>query len=142
MRQENGQRWQRKLHSQIQTQLKLSAILKEELRDVAQGYGFLIDKHGKYCALAAVVKYLGYDLAPSQEMNKDSGSIPQALIPSHITERIEAFPTFYNSADYPACSCRKPNYYNYTMMSLLIHLNDFHHMTFEEIGDWLETRGM
>lgn len=116
--------------------------MKEELRDVAQGYGFFIDKHGKYCALAAVVKYFGYDLAASQEMNMGAASLPPALIPSHITERIEAFPTFGNIAKHPECSCRKPNYYNYSMMSLLIHLNDFHRMTFEEIGEWLETRGM
>ena len=142
MRQENEQQWQRKLHPQRQTQLKISTILKEELRDVAQGYGFLIDKHGKYCAFAAVVKYFGYDLAPSQEINEGAISLPQTLIPPRITERIESFPTFSNNAEYPACSCRKPNYYNYTVMSLLIHLNDFHRMTFEEIGDWLETRGM
>ncbi len=119
-------------------QPKLSTIFKQKIGDIPQAYGSLY-KHGKYCALAAVVKHFGYDIA-TEKMNDDiiyhSESIPMKMI-----EKIESFAPYNSIKDYPKC-CIKSNYYHHSLTCLLIHLNDHHQMTFAEIGDWLQIKGL
>jgi hypothetical protein len=44
-------------------ELKLSTIFKEKINNIPQAYGSLFNRNGEYCALGAIVKYLGYDTA-------------------------------------------------------------------------------
>jgi hypothetical protein len=76
----------------------------------------------------------------ANEVQNGKNNINIELIPSDILEMVENF----GSRKYPVkCFCSKPDYYySYSLTSLLIHLNDYHEMTFLEIGNWLESKGM
>jgi hypothetical protein len=105
-----------------------------------------------------LLKYLGYDVKPSagvikeieydkksdnNESSNNSSSLD--LIPPNILEIVEGFAVRSNIKKHPLeCSrfCPRPPYYFYSLLSLLIHLNDYHKMTFMEIGNWLERKGM
>src|SRR5215210_4924206 len=122
-----------------QLQAKLSTIFKQKLSDIPQAYGSLY-KGGKYCALAAIVKYFGYDIA-AEKMKDDDITYYSQSIPANIMERIENFAPYNSITDYPKC-CTKSKFYHYSLMCLLIHLNDYHQMTFTEIGNWLQIKGL
>jgi hypothetical protein len=173
--------------------LKLSTIFKEKINNIPQAYGSLFNRNGEYCALGAIVKYLGYDMALEAQSaaaaaslssltdgtdsiknhrdkynnnDKDdnnnnktttgtssppplyssSSSSPFESIPLNILERIERFSHYNNSnsiSKHPSCCDRVlENHYDYSLISLLIHLNDYHHMSFAEIGNWLEFKGL
>src|SRR5919107_1502420 len=107
--------------------------LLQEICDIPQAYGSLYTKEGKYCALAAIVKYFGYDVA-AEKMKDDDITYYSESIPVNIMERIENFVTCNSITDYPKC-CTKSKYYHYSLMCLIIHLNDHHQMTFTEIGN-------
>jgi hypothetical protein len=126
-----------KEHHQLQP--KLSMILKEELRYIPQTYGALSDGRGKYCALAAVAKYFGYDVESDKRENDALRS--SDLIPLTVFERIEDCVPYRRIEDRPRCTCETKNYFHCSLISLLIHLNDYHQMTFQQIGDWLESKG-
>ena len=66
------------------------------------------------------------------------------MIPSDILDMVENFAPYSDMRKYPTkCFCSKPDYYySYSLVSLLIHLNDCHRMTFTQIGDWLENIDM
>lgn len=165
--------------------LKLSTIFKEKINNIPQAYGSLFNRNGEYCALGAIVKYLGYDTAleaqpaaassssltdgtdsiknhrdkydnNDNDNNKTATDIsspplysssfsPFESIPLNILEKIETF-SHYNSnsiSKHPSCCNRVlENHYDYSLISLLIHLNDYHHMSFVEIGNWLERKGL
>ena len=70
-----------------QLQPKLSTILKQELSYIPQTYGAFSDGRGKYCALAAVAKYFGYDV--ESDKRKNGALASSDLIPLTIIERIE-----------------------------------------------------
>jgi hypothetical protein len=56
---------------------------------------------------------------------------------------IENFSVCINTKKSLKCFCSKPDYYyHYSLISLLIHLNDYHKMTFTQIGNWLESKDM
>jgi hypothetical protein len=57
--------------SKHKLQPTLSTIVKHELFNVPQTYDSFSDGNGKYCVLAAVAKYFGYDV----ESNKDESAI-------------------------------------------------------------------
>lgn len=88
-------------------------------------------------ALAAVSKCFGYDVEAHKMMN-DAIASSADLIPPTLIERIEGCLPYID----PRCSCKTKNYYHYSLISLLIHLNDYHQMTFLEIGNWLESKGL
>ncbi len=122
-------------------QPKLSTILKQELINVPQTYGAFSDGNGKYCVLAAVAKYFGYDV----ESDKDKSTVlapKSSIIPMTIIEQIEDCIPYRRIEEHPHCKCKTKNYFHYSLMSLLIHLNDYHQMTFQQIGDWLEDKGL
>jgi hypothetical protein len=167
--------------------LKLSTIFKEKINNIPQAYGSLFNRNGEYCALGAIVKYLGYDMALEAQSaaassssssssltdgtdsiknhrdkyNNDndnnktatdilpplySSSSPFESIPLNILEKIERF-SHHNSNSiskkHPSCCNRVlENHYDYSLISLLIHLNDYHRMSFAEIGNWLEYKGL
>jgi hypothetical protein len=130
---------------------KLSTIFKEKLVDIPQLFGsFVSDDGKKYCAVSALLKYLGHDISrttttATKEVQNDKKGANIELIPSNILEIAENFiPCSSNVRKYSVkCFCLKPAYYYcYSLVSLLIHLNDYHNMTFIEIGNWLETKGM
>src|SRR5919197_5098183 len=130
--------------NQQQIQLKLSTIFKQKVIDIPQAFGSFYDTDGeKYCAISALSKYLGYDIATrvSKEIqNYQKDTNPAQLIPYDILEMIENFGVHQGDLK---CSCSKPDYYyHYSLISLLIHLNDYHKMTFTQIGNWLENIGM
>jgi hypothetical protein len=125
---------------QQQLQAKLSTIFKQKISDIPQAYGSLYAKEGKYCALAAIVKYFGYDVA-AEKMKDDDITYYLESIPVNIIERIESFAPYNSITDYPKC-CTKSKCYHYSLMCLLIHLNDYHLMTFTEIGNWLQSKGL
>jgi hypothetical protein len=139
------------LQEQGQIKLMLSTLFKEKIVDTPQSFGSFVDGEGvKYCAISALLKYLGYDMATTtatlsnkiQDDNKNNNTEIK-LIPSNVLERVEDFVRYGNFKEYPPrCFCSKPDYYFYSMTSLLIHLNDYHKMTFTEIGNWLESKGM
>jgi hypothetical protein len=170
--------------------LKLSTIFKEKINNIPQAYGSLFNRNGEYCALGAIVKYLGYDTAleaqsaaaassssltdgtdsiknhrdkydnndndnnnktttdisSSPPLDSSSSSSLFESIPLNILERIERFSHYNNSnsiSKHPSCCDRVlENHYDYSLISLLIHLNDYHHMSFAEIGNWLEFKGL
>jgi hypothetical protein len=72
----------------------------------------------------------------------DKNTNAAELIPYAILEMIENFAVYGNDKGNLKCTCSKPDYYHYSLISLLIHLNDHHKMTFTQIGNSLESRGM
>ena len=130
---------------QHQIQLKLSTIFKQKVIDIHQAFGSFYDSDGeKYCAISALSKYLGYDIAlASKKIQNDKNVNPTELIPNAILETIENFLRYCNPNKRLNCFCSSPDYYyRYSLISLLIHLNDHHKMTFPQIGSWLESREM
>jgi hypothetical protein len=133
---------------QQQIQLKLSTIFKEKVADVPQSFGSFVNDNGeKYCAVSVLLKYLGHDISGTtsiaNEVQNGKININIELIPPNILEMVENFVPCGDGRKYPArCFCSKPDYYSYSLTSLLIHLNDYHKLTFTEIGDWLESKGM
>jgi hypothetical protein len=129
-----------------QIQLKLSTIFKQKLIDTPQAFGSFYDANGeKYCAVSVLSKYLGYDIAAALSKNIENGkndTNPAELIPYAILEKIENFTVHGNSKKDLKCFCSRPDYYRYSLISLLIHLNDYHKMTFTQIGNWLESKDM
>jgi hypothetical protein len=134
-----------KKKNQQQIQLKLSTIFKHKIIDTPQAFGSFYDANGeKYCAISVLSKYLGYDIAAgSKKIQNDKNTNPAELIPYAILEMIENFAVYGNHKGNLKCFCSKPDYYySYSLISLLIHLNDYHKMTFTQIGNWLENRDM
>jgi hypothetical protein len=137
----------KKNQQEQQIQLKLSTIFKYKVLDTPQAFSSFYDENGeKYCAVYVLSKYLGYDIAAGvsekiRNYKKDTNTAE--LIPYDILERMENFPTYSNHERNLKCFCSKPDYYyHYSLISLLIHLNDYHKMTFTQIGYWLENIGM
>jgi hypothetical protein len=128
-------------NDQQQIQLKLSTIFKEKLNNTPQTFGHFYDANGeKYCAVSVISKYLGYDIAAeSKKTQNDNNTNPTESIPYAILEMIENFRVYGKNLN---CFSKRPYYYYYTLISLLIHLNDYHKMTFTQIGNWLESKNM
>jgi|ERR687891_2109310 hypothetical protein len=135
-----------KKNNQQQIQLKLSTIFKQKVIDTPQTFGSFYDANGeKYCAISVLSKYLGYDIAEavSKEIQNGKNTNPAQLIPSAILEKIENFTVHSNPKKNLKCFCSRPDYYyRCSLISLLIHLNDYHKMTFPQIGNWLESKDM
>jgi hypothetical protein len=97
-----------------------------------------------------LIKHLGYDIAIttatlSNKIQDDdkSNNVEIGLIPYNVLEKVKNFACYSNFKNYPPrCFCSKPDYYFYSIASLLIHLNDYHKMTYTEIGNWLESKDM
>jgi hypothetical protein len=133
--------------NQEQIQLRLSTIFKQKVIDTPQSFGSFYDASGeKYCAVSVLSKYLGYDIAAALSKKIENGkndANPAELIPYAILEKIENFTVIDNSKKNLKCFCSRPDYYyRYSLISLLMHLNDYHKMTFTQIGNWLESKGM
>ena len=131
--------------NQQQIQPKLSTIFKQKVIDTPQTFGSFYDANGeKYCALSVLSKYLGYDIAAmSKKIQNVEKTNPAELIPSAILEKIDNFTAYGSSKKNLKCFCSRPDYYyRYSLISLLIHLNDYHKMTFTQIGNWLESKDM
>ena len=132
--------------NQQQIQLKLSTIFKQKVVDTPQTFGSLYDANGeKYCAISVLSKYLGYDIAAVSKkiQNSKNNTNPAELIPYAILEKIENFTVYSNPKKNLKCFCSRPDYYyRHSLISLLIHLNDYHKMTFTQIGNWLESKDM
>jgi hypothetical protein len=131
--------------NQQQIQLKLSTIFKQKVIDTPQTFGSFYDANGeKYCAISVLSKYLGYDIAAvSKKIQNGENPNPAELIPYAILEKIENFTVYGNPKKNLKCFCSRPDYYyRYSLISLLIHLNDYHKMTFTQIGNWLESKYM
>jgi hypothetical protein len=140
---------EKKIHQQKQIQLKLSTIFKQKVIDTPQCFGTFYDVDGgRYCAISVLSKYLGYDLAEaaaiSSKMHNSKNTNPADSIPYAILEKIDDFTVYGNGKkDLPKCFCsRRDYYYRYSLISLLLHLNDYHKMTFAQIGNWFESKGM
>jgi hypothetical protein len=134
-----------KKNQQQQIQLKLSTIFKQKVIDTPQAFGSFYDANGeKYCAISVLSKYLGYDIAiASRKIQNNKNTNPAELIPYDILEMIENFALYSNHKEKLKCFCSKPDYhYRNSLISLLIHLNDYHKMTFNQIGNWLENIDM
>jgi hypothetical protein len=138
-----------KKNQQQQIQLKLSTIFKQKVIDTPQTFGSFYDANGKkYCAISVLSKYLGYDIAAAAALsdkiqNGKNNTNPAELIPYAILEKIENFTACGNPKKNLKCFCSRSDYcYRYSLISLLIHLNDYHKMTFTQIGNWLESKGM
>jgi hypothetical protein len=137
-----------KKNNQQQIQLKLSAIFKHKvIIDTPQTFGSFYDANGgKYCAISVLSKYLGYDIATLSKkvQNGKNNTNPAELIPYAILEKIDNFTAYGNPRkNLLKCFCSRPDYYyRYSLISLLIHLNDYHKMTFTQIGNWLESKDM
>ena len=130
---------------QQQIQLKLSTIFTQKVIDTSQTFGSFYDANGqKYCALSALSKYLGYDIAAaSNKIQNGKNTNHTELIPSAVLEKIEDFAVYGNVKRDLKCFCSRPDsYYRYSLICLLIHLNDYHKMTFTQIGNWLESKDM
>ena len=132
-----------KKNEQQQIQLKLSTIFKHKVIDTPQTFGSFYDAYEeKNSAISVLSKYLGYDIATVSRNNKKDIN-PAELISSDILEMIENFALYSNHKEKLKCFCSKPDYYyHYSLISLLIHLNDYHKMTFNQIGNWLESVGI
>jgi hypothetical protein len=133
--------------NQEQIQLRLSTIFKQKVIDTPQSFGSFYDASGeKYCAVSVLSKYLGYDIAAALSKKIENGkndANPAELIPYAILEKIENFTVLDNSKKNLKCFCSRPDYYyRYSLISLLMHLNDYHKMTFTQIGNWLESKDM
>ena len=127
--------------SEHKLQPKLSTILKHELFNIPQTFGALSDGNGKHCVLAAVAKYFGYDV--ESDKGKSAVLAPNSsIIPLTIIDRIENCIPHRRIGQHPHCECKGKNYFHCSAMSLLIHLNDYHQMTFQQIGDWLEDQDL
>ena len=124
-------------------QVKLSAIFKYKVSETPQSFGSFFEPNGKrYCAVSVLSKYLGYDIATASEESPDEKNMNSAeLIPYDILEMIESFTT-QRPENNLICFCSKPDYYCFSIISILIHLNDYHKMTFAQIGSWLEGKGI
>jgi hypothetical protein len=135
---------QQQQQQQLHIQPKLSTIFREKIIDIPQTSGSFFNTDGeKYCAVSALSKYLGYDIAAvSKKIKNDKNVNPAESIPYDILEMIENFNVYSNSKNYLRCFCSRPDYYYCSLVSLLIHLNDYHKMTFTQIGGWLESKGM
>jgi len=134
-----------KKNQQQQIQPKLSTIFKQKVIDTPQTFGCFYDANGeKYCALSVLSKYLGYDIAAmSKKIQNAEKTNPAELIPSAILEKIDNFTAYGSSKKNLKCFCSRPDYYyRYSLIFLLIHLNDYHKMTFTQIGNWLESKDM
>jgi hypothetical protein len=135
----------KKKKNQQQIQLKLSSIFKQKVIDTPQTFGSFYDANGeKYCAISVLSKFLGYDIAAvSKKIQNSKNTSPAELIPCAILEKIENFIVCGNPKKHLKCFCSRPDYYyRYSLISLLIHLNDYHKMTFTQIGNWLESKDM
>ena len=139
----------KKNQQEQQIQLKLSTIFKQKILDTPQAFGSFYDENGeKYCAVSVLSKYLGYDIAVGgvskkkiQNYKKDTNTAE--LIPYEILEMMENLVVYNDNGGNLKCFCSKPDYYyRHSLISLLIHLNDYHKMTFTQIGHWLENIGM
>jgi hypothetical protein len=131
--------------NQQQIQLKLSTIFKQKVVDTPQTFGSFYDADGeKYCAISVLSKYLGYDIAAvSKKIQNGKNTNPAELIPYAILEKIENFTAYGSPKKNLKCFCSRPDYYyRHSLISLLIHLNDYHKMTFTQIGNWLESTDM
>jgi hypothetical protein len=132
--------------NQQQIQLRLSTIFKQKVINTPQTFGSFYDANGeKYCALSVLSKYLGYDIAAvaSNKIQNGKNTNPPELIPYAILEKIESFAGCGNTKKNLKCFCSRPDYYyRYSLISLLLHLNDYHKMTFAQIGDWLGSKDM
>jgi hypothetical protein len=142
-------RWDHGNAKQQNIQPKLSTIFKQKILDIPQAFGSFVDDDGeKYCAVSAIIKYLGYDIFSSsitttKKLQNNENKVKLELIPSYILEAVEDFAPGAGIIRYPPkCFCSKPHYYSYSLITLLLHLNDYHKMTFMEIGNWLESKGM
>jgi hypothetical protein len=136
---------EKKNQQQQQIQLKLSTIFKQKVSDTRQSFGSFYDTNGeKYCAISVLSKYLGYDIAAtSKKTQNGKNTYPAQLIPNAILEKIENFTAYSNPKKNIKCFCSRPDYlYSHSLISLLIHLNDYHKMTFTQIGNWLESKGI
>src|SRR5829696_984542 len=125
-----------KKNQQQKIQLKLSTIFKQEIIHTPQAFGSLYDANGeKYCAVSALSRFFGYDIATVSKRNQtDKNANPAELIPHAILEKIDNFTAYGNS--------KRDYYYHYSLVALLLHLNDYHKMTFAHIGSWLEDKEM
>jgi hypothetical protein len=130
--------------SQRQIQVKLSTIFKYKVSQTPQSFGSFFESRGnRYCAVSVLSKYLGYDIATAPKKNPDDKNInPAELIPCDILEMIESYTIQGDPEKRLSCFCSKSDYYCLSMISLLIHLNDYHNMTFAQIGSWLESKGI
>ena len=140
---------EKKTHQQQRIQLKLSTIFKQKVIDTPQCFGTFYDAvGGKYCAISALSKYLGYDLAATTTIPGNiyncKNTNPADSIPYAILEKIENFTVYGNpKKGLPKCFCSRPDYYyRYSLISLLLHLKDYHKMTFDQIVNWLESKDM
>jgi hypothetical protein len=137
---------EKKNNHQQQIQLKLSTIFKQKVIDTPQNFGSFYDANGeKYCAISVLSKYLGYDIAPelAKKIENDKNTNSAELIPYVILEKIENFVVYGNPKKNLKCFCSRPDYYyRYSLITLLMHLNDYHKMTFTQIGNWLESKDM
>jgi hypothetical protein len=140
---EKNKQWQRQ-----QIQVKISTIFKYKVTDTPQAFGSFFNSDGeKYCAISVLSKYLGYDIAAAasskKSQNDNKNMNPAELIPYSILEIIENFTIQSNLENHLRCFCSIPDYYYcFSLISMLIHLNDYHKMTFSQIGNWLESKGM
>ena len=130
-----------KKNQQQQIQPKLSTIFREKIIYIPQASGAFFNFDGeKYCAVSALSKFLGYDIASgSKKIENDKDVNPAEIIPYQILEMIENFTVYSSPNNELKCFCSRPGYYYYCLISLLIHLNDYHKMTFTQIGNWLES---
>jgi hypothetical protein len=130
--------------SQRQIQVKLSTIFKYKVSQTPQSFGSFFESRGnRYCAVSFLSKYLGYDIATASKKSPDDKNInPAELIPCDILEMIESYTIQGDPEKRLSCFCSKSDYYCLSMISLLIHLNDYHNMTFAQMGSWLESKGI
>jgi hypothetical protein len=123
---------------------KLSTIFKQEVINASQAFGSFYDVNGeKYCAVSVLLKCLGYDIALVQkEIQNEKNVRFEEIIPDNILDTIENFGIYNETNGDLRCFCSRPDYYYCSLISMLIHLNDYHKMTFTQIGDWLESKNM
>jgi hypothetical protein len=121
-----------------------SAACHVKAIDTPQAFGSFYESNGqKYCAISVLSKFLGYDIAAEKKIQNDKDANPEALFPYTFLEMIENLAAYGNPRGNPKCFCSGPDYYYYySLISLLIHLNDYHRMTFTGIGNWLESKDM
>jgi hypothetical protein len=125
-------------------QVRLSTIFKYKVSQTPQSFGSFFESRGnRYCAVSVLSKYLGYDIATASKKSPDDKNMnPAELIPCDILEMIESYTIQGDPKKRLSCFCSKSDYYCLSMISLLIHLNDYHNMTFAQIGSWLESKGI
>lgn|SRR5918996_1285405 len=125
-------------------QVRLSTIFKYKVSQTPQSFGsFFESRENRYCAVSVLSKYLGYDIATASKKSPDDKIMnPAELIPCDILEMIESYTIQGDPEKHLSCFCSKSDYYCLSMISLLIHLNDYHNMTFAQIGSWLESKGI